>query len=191
MSGPTGMNRSRRKAREGALTALFQIEMGGSTVTEAIEHTVLETGLSHDLADYMETIVRGIFTNRRMIDPLVERFLKGYDLERLAAVDRNLLRIATYELLYLPQVPPAVTINEAVELAKRFSTAESGKFVNGVLGKLLKETPKKDWDPATAPPEFAEESTREPEPTVEEETVAADSQEAKDAKRYGWVINSD
>ena len=185
------MKKSRRKAREGALQALFQIEMGHAVVTEAIEHTVIETGVSHDLADYMEQLVRGIYADRRQLDPYIEGFLNGYELERLAAVDRNVIRIGTYELLKVPEMPPAVTINEAVEIAKRFSTAESGKFVNGVLGRILQDSPKKNWTRETAPPGFEEEEAApEPVEEVEEETVAEDSKEAKDAKRFGWVLKS-
>jgi N utilization substance protein B len=172
------------------LQALFQVELGKAPLTEAIEATVMDTGLSHDLAEYMELLVRGVYTNRRQIDPFIERYLKEYDLDRLAAVDRNVLRIATYELLHVPEMPPAVTINEAIEISRKFSTAESGKFVNGVLGRLLHDTPKANWDPATAPPETNEEIVHEPEAEVEEEVVQEGTQEAKDAKRFGWVLRS-
>lgn len=165
--------------------------MGRAAVTDAIEHTVIETGVSHDLADYMERLVRGIYADRRSLDPFIEGYLQGYELERLAAVDRNIIRIGTYELMKVPEMPPAVAINEAIEIAKRYSTAESGKFVNGVLGRILRESPKANWDPATAPPEYEEEEAEEV--VVEEiveETVSSDSQEGKDARRFGWVLKS-
>ena len=171
--------------------ALFQIELGKSSLTDAIEATVLDTGISHDLAEYMERLVRGVYTNRRDIDPFVMRFLKGYELDRLATVDRNVLRIATYEFLHVPEMPPAVTINEAIEISRKFSTAESGKFVNGVLGRMLRETPKANWDPATAPAESFEPTDRDPDPIIEEEIVEEGTQEAKDAKRFGWVLRSE
>lgn len=182
------LSQSRRKAREGALQALFQIELGKSTLNDAIEATVMDTGVSHDLAEYLDRLVRGVYTNRRDLDPFLERYLKDYDLDRLAAVDRNVLRIATYELLHVPEMPPAVTINEAIEISRKFSTAESGKFVNGVLGRMLRDTPKANWDPKTAPVE--ELVTTAPEPVVEEEVVEEGTQEAKDAKRFGWVLKS-
>ncbi|MGV3615096.1 MAG: transcription antitermination factor NusB [Fimbriimonas sp.] len=185
------LSKSRRRAREGALQALFQIEIGKANLTDAIETTVMDTGLSHDLADYMDRLVRGVYTNRRELDPYLEDYLKDYDLDRLAAVDRNVLRIATYELLHVPEMPPAVTINEAIEISRKFSTAESGKFVNGVLGRMVRNTPKANWNPADAPPEAEEEAfVPEPEPVVEEEVVQEGTQEAKDAKRFGWVLKS-
>jgi N utilization substance protein B len=183
------VSRSRRKAREGALQALFQIEMGRSSVTDAVEHTVLDTELSHDLADYMERLVRGIYANRRQIDPFIEGYLKDYELDRLAAVDRNVIRIGAYELLHVPEMPAAVTINEAIEIAKKYSTLESGKFVNGVLGRMLRDTPKANWDPATAPAEEAP----DPEPleeTPEEVVVEEGSEQAKEVRRFGWVLKS-
>jgi N utilization substance protein B len=179
---------SRRKAREGALQALFQIELGKSTLNDAIEATVMDTGVTHDLADYLDRLVRGVYTNRRELDPFLEGYLKDYDLDRLAAVDRNVLRIATYELLHIPEMPPAVTINEAIEISRRFSTAESGKFVNGVLGRMLLDTPKAKWDPSTAP---TEEIVQEAPAVVEEEVVQEGTPEAKDAKRFGWVVKSE
>lgn len=182
------IGQSRRKAREGALQALFQIELGKSKLSDAIEATVLDTGVSHDLAEYMDRLVRGVYTNRLDLDPFLNRFLKDYDIDRLAAVDRNVLRIATYELLHVPEMPPAVTINEAIEISKKYSTAESGKFVNGVLGRMLRDTPKANWDPKTAPAE--EILAPAPEPVVEEEVVEEGTQEAKDAKRFGWVLKS-
>jgi N utilization substance protein B len=181
------IGQSRRKAREGALQALFQIELGKSSLNDAIEATVLDTGVSHDLADYLDRLVRGVYTNRRDLDPFLERYLRDYDLDRLAAVDRNVLRIATYELLHVPEMPPAVTINEAIEISRKFSTAESGKFVNGVLGRMLLDTPKANWDPSTAP---AEEIVKEAPVVVEEEIVEEGTQDAKDAKRFGWVLKS-
>jgi transcription antitermination protein NusB len=182
--------KSRRKAREAAVRALYEMEIGHSKIDDVIEAAVMDMEVTHDLADYMERVVRGVRHNLNEVDGRITRYLKGYDFSRLAVVDKNVLRVATYELLFIPELPPAVTINEAVELAKRFSTAESGKFVNGVLGKMVLDTAKAKWDPTTAP---AEERVAdpEPEPEVEAETVDADSQEAKDAKRFGWVLKSE
>lgn len=187
------LTRSRRKAREAALRALYEIEVGKISANDSIEATVRESHISHDLADYMETLVRGVLNQRRVIDQLIAAHLKGYELDRLVTVDRAVLRIATYELLYVPEMPPAVTINEAIEIVKRYSTAESGKFVNGVLGQLVLDTPKADWDPATAPPEFSEEPEEEEEATeIEEIEVAPDDPNFKAAKRVGgWKLRSD
>lgn len=181
---------SRRRAREGAMRALYEIDLGKTPLTDAIEYAVIDNGLSHDLADYMDQVVRGVYNNRREIDPFISRYLKEYDLTRLLPIDRAILRIATYELLYVPEMPPAVTINEAIEISRRYSTAESGKFINGVLGRLIYDTPKAKWDPATAPAETREDVVKEPEPEIEEEVVQADTPEGKNARRYGWVLKS-
>jgi N utilization substance protein B len=88
-------------------------------------------------------------------------------------------------------MPPAVSIDEAIEIAKKYSTAESGKFVNGVLGRLLKSSDKANWDPKTAPKEFREEVVREVVEEPVEETVDAESDEGKDARRFGqWIVSS-
>jgi N utilization substance protein B len=186
-------SRSRRKAREGALKALYEIEIGKPRVRESIEAVVMEAELSHDLAEYAERLVFGVMDNRRELDEAISKYLKEYDFSRLAAVDRNILRIATFELLNVPEMPPAVTINEAIEIAKRYSTAESGKFVNGVLGRLLLETPKANWDPAQAPEETSEEIDRTPETIeVEEIEVSPDSEDFRVASRIGgWKLKSD
>src|SRR5690349_7281417 len=101
--------------------------------------------------------------------------IPDYDFNRIAAIDGNILRIAAYELFFEPGIPPAVTINEAIEIAKKYSTAESGKFVNGILGRLLADSPKANWDPASAPAEEIEEPSTEPEYEIEviEETIEA------------------
>lgn len=183
------VNLSRRKAREGALWALYSIDLGKASVTEAVEACIAESGLTHDLADYMEHLVRGVYSHRRDIDPFLTNYLNDYALDRLAAVDRNVLRMATYELMHVPEMPPAVTINEAIEIARKFSTAESGKFVNGVLGSMVLDSPKAKWQPP-AVEETYEEVTHEPEPVVEEVVVEADAPEAKEAQKFGWVLRS-
>lgn len=185
------MSSSRRPAREAALQALFEVELGKSNPPQAIENVVMETEVSHGQAEYMERLVNGVWRERDAIEETLRGYLKGYDFFRLAAVDRNILRIATFELLHIPEMPPAVTINEAVEIAKKYSTAESGRFVNGVLGRLLQDTPKADWDPRNAPKESFEQVVSSPAPEIEEEVVQADSQEGKDATRFGWVLRSD
>src|SRR5579863_8272725 len=87
-------------------------------------------------AEFMQTLVHGVIARQSEIDAELARRSTGWALDRQAAVDRNILRIAAFEILYLPDIPNGVSINEAVELAKKYSTAESGRFVNGVLGAL-------------------------------------------------------
>jgi transcription antitermination protein NusB len=187
------LNVSRRKARETALRVLYEIELGKPNVAEAIEAAVIDTEISHDLADYMQRLVLGVREHRWALDGLIGRYLKDYDVTRLAVIDKNVLRIAAYELLHVPEIPPAVSINEAIEIARRFSTQESGKFVNGVLGNLLSETPKANWDPATAPVEFSPEPKETvPEVEVEELEVTPEDETFRAASRVGgWKIRTE
>ena len=187
------MARSRRKAREAALQTLYEIEVGKSQAPNALSNTLEAAGLSQDLADYAQRLMEGVKKYQHDLDRRIAMLVEGYDYKRLAAVDRNVMRMAAYELFHEPAIPPAVTINEAVDIAKKYSTAESGRFVNGVLGKLLQTSPKANWDPATAPvEEEPEEIVREvpEEPVVE--TLEADSDEAKRlAKVGGWKLKSE
>jgi N utilization substance protein B len=147
-------------------------------------------------AEYAERLVRGVVANRLELDTTLIALVQGYDYGRLLAVDRNVMRLAAYELIHEATIPPAVSLNEAIEIARKYSTEESGKFVNGVLAAVKDRSPKAQWDPDTAPPEFDEtpepdaELLGDPEP-VEEVTVSEDSPEAKVAKRHGWVLRSD
>lgn len=184
------MAKSRRKSREAALSALYQIDIGGAKPEEAMENAIEEGHLEGEQAGYARRIVQGVREHQGSIDADLAGFVKEYDYERLAAVDRNVLRLAAYELSHEPAIPPAVTLDEAIEIAKRFSTAESGRFVNGVLGRYLLSTDKATWSPETAPPEEAEEPILHEEvPPVE--VVEEGSEEAKVASRFGrWQIRA-
>lgn len=139
---------------------------------------------------YAETLVHGVFGRLAEIDGLIEQASENYPMHRMAVIDRNLLRIACFELLAIDYVPPAVTINEAVEIARRYSTAESPRFVNGVVAQVVRSTPKATWDPHQAEPEDAAEEP--PEETPEVETVAADSPEAHELARAGlWKLRQE
>lgn len=145
---------------------------------------------------FATTLVEGVWADKPDIDDGLDAAMPNYTVDRLTAVDRNVLRVATWELFHLAYVPPVVTINEAIEIAKKYATAESGRFVNGVLGTMLKRSPKRDYDPKTAlrDPEFdrPEAVFKEPKVPVVKETVEAGSDEAKRAKRYGltWTLRS-
>jgi len=95
-------------------------------------------GLSPSARRFCETLLRGWMAHRVEVDEVIRKNAYNYEFSRLSAVDRNILRVACYELLKCPDVPPAVAINEAIEIAKKFSTDESGKFVNGVLDNIRK-----------------------------------------------------
>ena len=120
----------RREARERALTLLYEAEMKGEQLDAVLACQVLEPD------PYTVAIVAGVGRRSAEIDGLVGAAATGWALDRLASLDRNILRMATYELLEQDDVPVAVVLDEAVELAKTYSTDESGRFVNGVLSTI-------------------------------------------------------
>lgn len=182
---------SRRPAREAVLRALYEIEVGHTGVDLAIADTLEHATLGPELAAFARDAIVGVLSHLHALDGALSKSLTDWDLSRVATVDRNVLRLAAYELFHCPTIPPAVTINEAVDLAKKYSTAESGRFVNGVLGNLLERTPKHDWDPASAPSDEMA-SAPDPEPETEVETVSADSEEFKELARAGlWKLRKE
>ena len=184
--------RSRRKAREAALTVLYEVEIGHMAGREALERTFEETDLAEDLRPFATELVKGVLENVEDLDDQIAPLIKEYSYDRVAAIDRNVMRIAAFELFFLPAIPPAVTLNEAIDIAKKYSTAESGKFVNGVLGRLLKDSPKAEWDPATAPEDEYEEREKAPPEVIEVEEVEVSIEEAKKlAKIGGWTLRSE
>lgn len=123
----------RRTAREKALQALFQIDVSEVDPKDAIEHVL--DGARND--DYLVRLVTGVVENLSQIDELIQNHLEKWTLDRVATVDRNLLRLSTYELLFLKEdVPANVAIDEAIEIAKIFGDEESSRFINGVLSKI-------------------------------------------------------
>jgi N utilization substance protein B len=130
---------TRREARELALRMLFQLDLGKQPVTEVVEAALAQSQLEGGNRQYAEELVRGSLTHLAEIDRRITELTPEWTPDRQAAVDRNLLRLAAYELLYRPDAPVAAVVNEAVELAKKYSTAESGRFVNGVLGALARQ----------------------------------------------------
>ncbi len=130
----------RRKARELALQILFQADVGNLPIEEAVEITLADTpDLDKEICDYAVQLARGIWQRRSELDSQIQSVTPNWTVERMAAVDRNLIRMALYEMLYVPDVPYRVAINEAVELAKEYGSTESRRFVNGVLGALVKK----------------------------------------------------
>lgn len=150
----------RHDARQWALQFLFQSEFNrAESLDEGIQlfwhhqeaHTPSSTRLSPPVPPAMDTrgqtkarrfteeIVRGVIAHHPAIDALIARHAENWGVERMGNVDRNALRIAVYEMLYRDDIPPVVSINEAVELAKAYSSVESGKFVNGILDQIRKE----------------------------------------------------
>jgi N utilization substance protein B len=133
---------SRRESRALALQALFEVDCAGHEAGEAIER-LSEGSAAPGTVDFGSELVLGVLENRIMIDKLIQKYAPAWPLEQIAIVDRNILRLAIYELLK-EQVPAKVAINEAVELAKSFGSESSPKFINGVLGSVYSEMAKKD-----------------------------------------------
>jgi N utilization substance protein B len=123
---------TRRFARELALQTLFSVEVGKHDPAEALGQ-MLDRPDADDQRGFVKDLVFGTLEHVDQSDALIAPLLEGWTLERLPTVDRLLLRMGVYELRHRPETPRAVVINEAVELAKKFSTEESGRFVNGVL----------------------------------------------------------
>jgi N utilization substance protein B len=132
---------SRRKARELALQMLFQWELGGHSPEHVIS-TFLHTQKLHEgVADFARALFEGTVAEVETLDGLVREHSEHWRPERMPAVDRNLLRLAIYELRHHPETPPAVIINEAIEIARRFSDKDAVDFVNGVLDAIRKSLP--------------------------------------------------
>ncbi len=134
----------RHQARKRAVDLLFEAEARGVTSAEAADGRIALAATNPDVAQpnpYTVTVARGVSEHAPHIDELISSHLQGWTLERLPAVDRAILRVAVWELLHADDVPPAVAVDEAVELAKELSTDESPGFVNGVLGQVMLVTP--------------------------------------------------
>lgn len=136
--------KNRRAAREIALNVLYQIDAAKLPPEEALSTALENTGLTPDAAKFASELVKGTLNNIKCIDKHLEELSVGWELQRQPAVDRNILRMAIYEILYLDYIPSSVSINEAVEIAKKYSTGESGKFINGILGALVRKVNDKE-----------------------------------------------
>lgn len=126
----------RRKARESALKLLYAWEMSKNPVEQVIDYFWRYFEPQQEGRDFAEQIFRGTVAHIEELDQAIQQASAHWKLNRMAALDRNLLRLATYELYYLDDVPKRVTLNEAIEIAKRFGTEDSWAFINGVLDKL-------------------------------------------------------
>ncbi len=129
---------SRRTAREKAFKMLFAIDIGDNTIEEASEIVMyLMKNESHKL--FILSVVRGVLENLSKIDELINKYSDDWSVNRMASTDRNILRLAIYEILYCQDIPVSVSINEAVEIAKKYGNEQSYKFINGLLGAIAKD----------------------------------------------------
>lgn len=130
---------SRRQARELALQLLYQYELTGAEPEEMERHSESYQHANDDVQAFADALLRGVLSDLGSIDEALSRQTAHWRLERLAAVDRNILRIAIYELMAMQETPAAVIIDEAIEVAKKFGAEESARFVNGVLDGYVKK----------------------------------------------------
>ncbi len=136
---------SRRLAREVAFKALFQIDVGKCRAESALKHSLEGFKLSSAEEQFIRDLVSGTAENRPVLDDLIQKYLVKWELDRLSAVDRNLLRLALFEIVYRADIPHAVSINEALNLAKKYgSTAEAVGFINGILDRAVGESFEKE-----------------------------------------------
>lgn len=127
----------RRKSRELALQCLYQIDQSGNRQADILQMSS-HFDVSKKATPYGQELVSGILENWESINALIEAHASNWRLSRMAVVDRNLLRIAAFELVYRPDIPTSVIINEAIEIAKRFSTDEAAPFINGILDSICR-----------------------------------------------------
>ena len=128
--------RKRTKARELALQALYQYDLRGLEVKPDVDDLLARATEDEEVLGFARQIIDGAWMRRAEIDKAIEGAARNWEIRRMAAIDRNILRLATFELLYVPEIPPLVTINEAIDLAKKYSTKKSGHFVNGILDHI-------------------------------------------------------
>lgn len=132
---------ARSKARKQALDILFETDIRGTSPVDLLstrlrEDAVEEGQDARPIREYTKELVIGVSDHRRKIDELISTYAQGWDMDRLPAVDRNILRIAIYELLWCESIPDAVAVDEAINLAKDLSTDESSGYIHGVLGRI-------------------------------------------------------
>lgn len=127
----------RRRARATVLQVLYELDFTDHNPTPALEARLEERPLPDAAETFARSLTVGVQTYRTYLDSIMARLAPEWPIDQIAAIDRNVLRIAIYELLFEPEIPPKVAINEAVELAKMFGSESSPRFVNGVLGSLV------------------------------------------------------
>ncbi len=129
----------RKVARESTMKLLYQMDINDDFSQKEINIFLENNKLKSDEIDYINEVVKGINDNIEEIDSYIEKYSEGWKIKRIAKVDLAILRIAIFEIMHREDMPPQVSINEAVDIAKKYSTDESSKYINGLLGTFLKE----------------------------------------------------
>jgi transcription antitermination protein NusB len=133
---------ARRRGREAALQILFSVDIAGEKVEQAVHDHFAFLASSVEGKDFAQLLVRGVADNAAAIDETIRKVSEHWRIERMPRVDRNILRLSAFELMFMPDVPRRVTLNEAIELAKRYGGEGSPGFVNGVLDRIASEVGK-------------------------------------------------
>ncbi|NEZ46304.1 transcription antitermination factor NusB [Clostridium niameyense] len=131
---------NRTKSREVAMKLLFQVTINGEKYEDVVDNSkeILDEKENHLDMDYIVRILKGVEEHREELDKEIEKFLLKWKLSRLSKIDLTILRLATYEVLYEEEIPNKVAVNEAIEIAKKYSEEKSASFINGVLGNMIK-----------------------------------------------------
>jgi transcription antitermination protein NusB len=130
---------ARSKARKAALDLLYESDIRKASASDLLSKRIMD--LEYVVRDFTQELVHGVEQHRRKIDELITTYSQGWDMDRMPVIDRNILRLAMYEVLWSSNVPQAVAIDEALELAQTLSTDESSKYINGVLSKIVEIKP--------------------------------------------------
>lgn len=131
--------RKRTKARECALKMLYAIDITKDEPHDAIDIFWQNNDKVEDeVREFANSLVLGVMKNKEKIDKVITDYATNWEMKRMAVIDRNILRFATFELLFMTDIPPKVSINEAIDIAKKFGDKDSGKFANGILDKINK-----------------------------------------------------
>jgi transcription antitermination factor NusB len=133
--------RKRTLARIAAMQALYQRDVTAAAELGDVDALLEDPAGDPAVAGFARELVAGVWEHRAEIDRTIAAVARNWELKRMAAVDRNILRLAAYELLFRPDIPPLVAINEAIEMAKKYSTRNSGPFVNGILDNIRLQAP--------------------------------------------------
>ncbi|MGQ9546648.1 MAG: transcription antitermination factor NusB [Dehalococcoidia bacterium] len=133
----------RRKARTAALQGLYEIDCTKHDVGTVLAHLKAQETLPPQALSFSEELVKGVLQNKRELDALIEKFAPAFPVEQMSTIDRNILRLAIFEILLSDKTPFKVAINEAIELAKTFGSESSSRLVNGVLGAVVSERSKR------------------------------------------------
>lgn len=153
----------RHQSRETAFKIIYQVDMGKNELETALQHTMENDGLSQTEQAFCQQLATEVETHLTEIDEIIQRNTTGWKVDRMMSVDRNLLRLAVYEMLFSAHIAPQGAINEALEMAKNYGKKESSAFINSVLDKVLKnETKRENVVTAVAMEAMAHQSAKEP-----------------------------